>query len=135
MASAEALTWREGSIHVWTGSATASAVVAYAQNMNIVPTVGYVNRQSLAGTYTNHETGRFVQFQIGLVASQHWTLFEMFSSGNEVNMHLKHTGVNGSAGLFLYSGRIDAMPLIGQEGTTFQWAMNGHANVWSSYGG
>jgi len=135
MASSEALVWPEGTIHVWTGSATASAVAAYASNMSITPVVGFVNRQTMGGVYTNHETGRMVQFQIGMVASQHWTLFHMFSSGLMVHVHLAHSGVNGSAGMILYSGRIDSMPFVGQEEQTFQWTMAGHANVWSSYGG
>jgi len=133
--SAEALSWREGVVYIWTGTATASALAAYVQNVNIMPSIGYLNRQTMGGTYTNHETGRYVQFQVGLMASQHWTLFQMFSSGNEVNMHFAHSSVNGSAGIYLYSGRIDTMPLQGQEGAIFQWAINGHANVWSSYGG
>ena len=134
-ASAEAISWREGNIWVWTGSASASAEVAYAVNMNLTPAIGFANRQTMGGKYSNHETGRIVQYQIGLVASQHWTLFKMFSSGAMAHLHFAQSSVNGSAGIYLYSGRINSMPLIGQQGATMQWQMAGYANEWSSYGG
>lgn len=134
-ASAEALAWPEGNIWAWTGSATASAIVVYAQMMQITPTIGFANRQTMGGSYSNHETGRMVQYQVGMAASQHWTLFEMYSSGNEAHLHFTHSGVNGTAGLYLWSGRIQSMSLLGQENGAYQWTMAGYANEWSSYGG
>ena len=133
--SAEAFSWREGNIHVWTGDASASAMVAYAQEISVTAEIYFVNRQSLAGTYTYHETGRLASFQIGTVMSQHWTLFNLFNSGIPAHFHLSHSGVNGSAGMFLHSGRIDRMAFKGRENEMFQWTLEGRANIWSSYGG
>lgn len=133
----ESFSWPDGSINAWTGTATASAAVGFAENSQVTLTRGWDNRPNLSGQYRNHLTGQMAQVSIGILTTLDWTLFRMFESASTaVHLHLKQTGVGGaSGGLLLYSGVIDSMALQGSEGNLYKWAINYHCNTWSGYGG
>ncbi len=62
------------------------------------------------------------------------TLTKVAESATAVHMKLLNTNaVNGSAGFFLYSGRIDALPLQGNANGVMQFSVQYHANQWSAF--
>jgi hypothetical protein len=131
---AEAYTWPEGSVSLWTGSATASAVVAYAQNTDLMLARGWENRRTLSGNYYDIPVGYRADINIGAVFTSDGTLQRMFDSATAVHMKFQHTNApNGSAGLMLYSGRIDALAYRGSENAPYTYTLTYHANQWSAY--
>jgi hypothetical protein len=131
---AEAYSWPEGSIAFWTGSATASAVVGYAQNSDLALARGWENRRTLSGNYYDLATGQRVDLNVGAVYTSDATLARMFDSATAVHVRVTHYNpVNGTAGFLLYSGRIDALRFAGTEGTPYTYQLTYHANQWSAY--
>jgi hypothetical protein len=132
---AETFAWPEGSCHFWTGTATASAVLAYAQQTNVMLVRGWYNTQTLDGTYHDKLTGQRANVTIGAL----WTpdqsaLVRLYESATAVHVHFRHAlSGGGSAGHVLYSGRIDNLQLAGQDGGLYQMMMMYHANSWSAY--
>ena len=131
---AEAYSWPEGSISFWTGSASASAVVAYAQNSDLALAWGWINRQSLAGTYSDLFSGQRADLSVGAVYTSDATLYRMVASATAVHARIVHYNpVNGSAGFVLYSGRVDALRYAGSEDAPYTYQLTYHANAWSAY--
>jgi hypothetical protein len=124
MTSAEVFGWSEGRVYLWTGSATASAVAAYAQNTQANMVHG------------NALTGLRADVSEGLLYTHDATIMKMFHpSATAVHIKLLHSGVNGSAGHFFYSGVIDSLVVAGSEQNPYQYTLNYHANIWSAFGG
>lgn len=130
---AETLNWGEGQVYIFTG--TASAIVAYAQDLNATMVYGWDNRQLVAGTYLDIMTGQRVDLSIRQLYAPDATLQRLAASTAQVNVHLKHSasGGGGSAGIYLYSGRIDQINLAGSENNPYVFGLNYHANLWSAY--
>ena len=133
--SAEAYSFREGSIHIWTGSATASAVIAYAQDVQLSLAWGIDNAAALDGSYHDRLTGQRADLSIGALFTYNATLHRIAQSATAFHAKLLHTGINGSAGYVLWSGRFDALTLVGNEGALMQSTFQSHANRWSAFGG
>lgn len=131
---AETFSWMEGQVYVWTGSATASAVVAYAQDMQGALVRGWDNRARADGSYSNALTGRRADITIHAMFTYDATLLRINESATAVHVHLKQSNALGSAGYFLYSGRIDRIDFQGSEGNPYVYGLAYHANVWSAYG-
>lgn len=130
----EAISWPEGSIYMWTGSATASALLGYAKDMNVNLVVGYDNYQTFDTAYHDNDTGQRADANIGtLYTIDSITSWQFFDAKTAVHIHFQFTGVYGSAGIYLYSGRIDSVVPAGTEKTMFQWRFQYHANRWSAY--
>ncbi len=55
---AETFAWPEGTVYLWTGTATASAIVAYAERVYGTLVYGVDNFRTLDGTYHNLWTGQ-----------------------------------------------------------------------------
>lgn len=129
----EAWAWGEGQVSIWTG--TASAVVpAYAQNTRVTVAYGWDNFVDLTGVYHDNATGQRADLTIGaLWCMNHSALLTMAHSQTAVHVHLRHSGIMGTAGLYLYSGRIDAYDLNGSEGDLYSINLAYHANAWSAY--
>jgi len=132
----EVYAWPEGTIYLYTGTATASALVAYAQNLRASIGRGWDNYRTLTGLYQDALTGLRADVQIGtFYTTDNVTLTRMFESATAVHMHLKHGSTTiGTAGVFLYSGRLDNIEIAGSDGELFRYAVNYHANAWSAYG-
>lgn len=129
----EAFSWPEGSIAFWTGSATASAVVAYAQNSDLSFVWGWENRRTLSGNYYDIPTDTRADLSVGAVFTSDGTLARMAQSATAVHVRIAHyNAVNGSAGYALYSGRIDALRYAGSEGAPYTYTLTYHANQWSA---
>ena len=133
---AEVWAWPEASVYLYTGTATASALVAYAQNTRVSLVRGWDNYRTLTGLYQDALTGLRADVQIGaLYTLDNTALTRFFESATAVHIHfrLANTPV-GSAGHFLYSGRLDSLEIAGSDGELFRYAVNYHANAWSAYG-
>lgn len=131
---AEAYSWAEGQIAFWTGSATASAVVAYAQNSDLALARGWINRQSLAGSYADLLSGQRADLTVGAVYTSDPTLVRMVESATAIHVRVNHTNaVNGSAGFLLYSGRVDMLRFAGTQDAPYTYQLTYHANQWSAY--
>jgi hypothetical protein len=131
---AEAYSWPEGSIAFWTGSATASAVVAYATTNDLTLARGWENRRTLSGNYYDLLTGQRADLSVGAVYTSDLTLARMIESATAVHVRLNHTNVvNGSAGFLLYSGRVDALRYAGTDAAPYTYQLTYHANQWSAY--
>src|SRR3990172_4707973 len=124
---AEVWAWPEASVYLYTGTATASALVAYAQNTRVSLVRGWDNYRTLTGLYQDALTGLRADAQIGALDTV--TLTRMFESATAVHAHFRHANSNvGSAGHFLYSGRLDTLEFAGSDGELFRYAVNYHAN-------
>ena len=132
----EVFSWMEGSVHIWTGSASASAVVAFAQNVQGNPQYGMQSDAAASGRYFMHSTGRRFDLTIGALYTYDATLARMAASArSDVHVKLLHTGIHGSAGYLLYSGAIDALPFQGNEGAPYSYQLVYHCHSWKPFGG
>lgn len=131
----EIVSWPEGSIYLWTGTATASALIGYATDVNAMFNYGVDNFRTLDTAYHDRYTGQRVDLYVGAL----WVINDlvwqkMADAKTAVHVHLKHSnGANESGGRYLYSGAIDAITLAGRERGLFQMGFQYHANLWSAY--
>ena len=133
---AETYAWPEGTIYIWTASATASAVVGYAQSVRATLVRGWENYQTLDGGWHNRHTGQRADVQIGaLLTRDNSALNAMLdATGVLVHLHLLYDhSAGGSAGRYLWSGQIDTMSDNGSEGQSTTMEMAYHCNIWSAY--
>lgn len=133
---AETFTWAEGLVYAWTGGAGAtSALLAYAESVWAQFNKGYDNFQTLTGTYQDRYTGQRADLYLTTrYITDNSALRQMFENGTAVHMHLLHSGIHGSAGYYLYSGRIDGVDLNEREADIMRQSVTYHCNVWSAYG-
>lgn len=131
---AEAFSWPEGQIAFWTGTATASAVVAYAQNNTLTLNYGWLNQQMLDGSYQDFTTGRRADLSVGALFTFDQTVMKIAQSATAVHARLlHHNAAEGSAGYLLYSGRLDSVALNGSEQAPYTYQLSFHANSWSAF--
>lgn len=130
---AEVVGWPEGQIYVWTGTATASALVGYAENLSLTFQRGFINRETLSGGYYDYTTGRRADVNCGAVWSYDGTLRYMYDSATAVHMKLIHSSLGNSAGYLFYSGRMDTLAAQGAEGNVLKFNIQAHFNVWSAF--
>ena len=133
---AETYVWPEGTIYLWTGSATSSAVVAYAMNVRATVMRGWDNYQTLDGAWHNRHTGLRADVSIGaLLTRDNSALNAMFdTTAAPVHLHLMWDhGAGGSAGRIFYSGQLDTLNDNGSDGQSTMMDMMYHANAWTAY--
>lgn len=133
MAITETFAWPEGHVLVWTG--TSNPVTAWlAANSNCQLVRGWANiGPTFDGSYTDVLTGQRANVTIGQAFMYGNVLREMFESATAVHMEHYHSSINGSAGIKLWSGRIDQVNTQGQQGGVYTVQMVYHANSWSAY--
>lgn len=131
----QAFTWNEGSVYIWTGNASpsTSAVIAYAANMRAPFEIGWDNRANASGSYYDHKTGQRCNLTIGAVHTVDSTIMKIFQSATAVHMKLLHSNLAGSAGVLLYSGRIDNLQYAGSERSPYSYTLAAHFNAWSAF--
>lgn len=132
----EAFIWKEGSISLWTGAASpsTSAVIAYAQNMQVGMNYGWMEHESVDGVYARHQTGQSIDISFGAIYTSDGTIVRMAQSATAVHIGIYQSGVNGSAGVNAYSGHISGLSLAGDETNPHIYTLTYHSNVWSAYG-
>lgn len=131
----EAFTWPEGTVVIYTGNATpsTSAIQGYAQDSRLSFAWGWDNRQAAGGNYRDHLTGKRVDVSVGAVYVFDKTLARIAESATAVHMKFIHSSVNGTAGYFLYSGRIESIEYAGSEPSPYTYTFKYHANYWSGF--
>lgn len=129
----EVFGWPEGYVYLYTGNLAASALIALAENTQTTFAYGYDNRVAANGVYADHLTGRRCDVTIGAMYTMDITTIRMMQSATAVHMKFLHSGLNGSAGHWLYSGRIDNYAINGRKADTYKLSIKGHFNVWSAY--
>lgn len=131
----EVYSWMEGRVLVWTGTATASALVGYMQNMQAIGVYGWEDRQTVAGVYSQHQTGQLMSIAFQYFYGLDATLAKMIQSATAMHLKIDHSSpANGSGGLFLWSAVVDSFALVGAEGSPYTWSINLHGHEWSHYG-
>lgn len=133
MADSEAFVWPEGQLVIWTGIGAASAVVAYAQNNSLNMMYGWVNREQASGGYYDYLTGQRADLSVQAVMTFDGTLRRLAESRTAIHMKFINSGVNGSGGYNLWSGRIDSLNHNGTEAAPFTYTMAAHFNSWSAF--
>jgi len=130
----ESFTWSEGNIYLWTGSATASAVPAYAEDTQVTLGYGWDNWATVSGVWNDTLTGERADLTFGtLYTTDNSALMAFHAAKTAVHVHLRHDALNTSAGVYLYSGRIDEVMLAGRTNDIYRFRVTYHANVWSAY--
>lgn len=129
----EAFSWMEGQVWISTGVPFAtSAYFAYAESTRVTRQIGYVNTPGAGGVYTNHSTGQKADVNIG-AAYAYPTIDKYFEAQTAVHMKFVQSTINGSAVLYLYSGRIQSLSVIGARGDVFKYELQAYFNNWSAY--
>ena len=132
--TAEVFAWPEGEVLLWTGSATPYAV-GYANGVAVQVTEGWRNRgPSLGGTYNDFLTGRIAYVNVRAGYTYDADLIGIMQAGTAVHCEVRHSGINGTAGVVLHSGRLSNLTINGQAGGLFTYSLNYYANHWSAYG-
>lgn len=131
----EVYAWPEASITLYTGShaPATSAVQAFAKSVNAAMVRGWMNNQTLGSEYYNVLTGQRADVSIAALYTYGAAAIKMIEAATAVHLKLNHTGVNGSAGFYLYSGVFDSLALNGADNGIFQFTMAYHANSWSAF--
>lgn len=129
----EIYVWPEGTVSIYTGTGATSAVVAFAQQSQASRSWGWLNSVTVGGIYADHLTGKRVNVSIRALHTYDGTVAKMAESATAIHMKFTHSGVNGSAGVFLYSGRIDALNYAGTEENPYTWDLQAHFNQWSAF--
>jgi hypothetical protein len=133
----EVFIWREGQVSLWTGSATpiaASAVLAYAENMQAIMARGYDEHESIDGVYARHLTGQSVDLSIQALYTTDATIVRMVQSATAMHIHMAQSGVNGSAGFNFYSGVVTTFTLAGDRSNPHIYSLSYRGNLFSAYG-
>ena len=133
---AESYVWGEGTIYVWTGSATATAVIAYAQNVRATMVRGWENYQTLDGAWHNRHTGQRADVQIGALLTRDNSALNVIADTTAalVHIHLLYNhSAGGSAGRILWSGQFDSFGDNGSEGQSVLSDVSFHCNSWTAY--
>lgn len=124
----------EGAIHIWAGTTAASgSPIAYIENQQLSLAYGWDTSPSLSGTYRDHLTGQAAQVSVGIGYTFDKTLLQRFNSATAVHYKFIHSGIHGTGGYFLFSGRIDSLAFAAQQGGVFQFTLAGHASKWSAF--
>lgn len=131
----EVYTWNEGQIYLWSGTATASALIAFAQNAQALLQYGWENHPSVAGVYAEHLTGQRADLTIQALYTYDAAAIKLILSATALHVKLDHSGINGSAGFLFYSGHVDTLAPGGSEGIPYSYTLAYHAFAWSAYGG
>ena len=130
----ESFAWPEGNVWMSTGLPFAtSAYIGLAESTQSNLQIGWVNTQAAGGVYYNHSTGQRADVTINKMYSFDKTAQRWFDSATAVHMKFIHSSVNGTAGYFLYSGRIQSLSIQGNAGQVFKQAIVYFANNWSAF--
>lgn len=134
---AEVYSWAEGSVYVWTGGASTSALIAYARNVTVTKQITYQHyKPPHSTTFVNYPIASGVTLTIGQMYTDS-TLQLMFNSatGGGYHVHVKNVvgGITQSGGIFLYSGNLNTNDIGTTEGAISTLAVNGIFPSWSDY--
>lgn len=126
--------WPEGSLHLWTGSHTASGnPVAYVENSRLTLAYDWDWTPTLSGNYNPHLAGRQASFGIGGVYAYGSNVARLFEARTAVHVKLTHQHFSGSAGFLLWSARLSTLAENGADGQLFGYSLAGNSYTWSAF--
>lgn len=129
----EAISWMEGVVSFFTGGAT--AVVAYAQDMDVSIMRGWNNRQNVNGRYIDRLTGQRADVNIAAMYTYDTTILRLFDQEpTAVFMTINHSALSVSAGYRFSNGVIQSVSLEGAEGGAYRFSVQYYANTWTAWG-
>lgn len=124
----------ECTLHLWTGSHTASGgAMVYAENVSVSLTMEYDTTPSLSGTYRDHAIGKRAEISIGRAYNLSAIYDKWLTSATAVHFKATMNHYGGSAGVILYSGRLDNVTLAGSMNGVMSQQIQGHANIWTGF--
>lgn len=129
----EAYGWSEGTVSIFTAGTAVSATIAYCENTNANISWGWDNKATLSGAYRDVLTGQRMDVTIQAIYTNTKTFQRMALSATAVHMKFNHSSVNGTAGFWGFSGRIDAMPIVGGAGENYKFSLRAHFNNFSAF--
>jgi hypothetical protein len=133
MAEHESISFGEGIARLWTGTASAY-VMAHVENVNVSMTRSWLNYLTLGG-YRDLSVGLIAEVNIGAVWTYDNSLSYLWASATAVHMELYNSNaVAPSAGMVLWSGRIDNLTFNGAQGDVMRASMAYHSNAIGIYG-
>ena len=131
----ESFSWMEGAAWYSTGVPfVTSGLFAYCENTQVVEQWGWVYTPAANGAYRDHLTGQRADVTIQAAYTFNMTIARVAESATALHMKFLHNTINGSAGLNLYSGRIDTQTFIGQRAGVYQFSLRAHFGSWSAFG-
>lgn len=130
----QAFTFRNGQLHIWTGSHTASgSALGYVEGVNLALNWGWQNDPSLSGTYRDHASGLRADLGFSKVHIFDPRLHILANLATAVHAKLTQSHILGSAGIVLYSGRIDQLAFRETPGQADTLSLASHFNIWSAF--
>lgn len=134
MADQEAISFSEGLARMWTGTATAYTL-AVVENVNVSLERNWLTYRTLDGTYRDLDAGYRCAVNVGAVWTYDNTISRWWASATAVHMEIYHSNTLApSAGVLLWTGRIDSVQYNGQQGDVMRLQMAYHATNFSAYG-
>lgn len=134
--AAEAFGWPEGLLYFYTGvTAQSGNPIAYVENSNGNLQWGWQWDKSLSGTYRPHLIDRTVDASFNARYTFETTTTVQRLVNLETAMHIKllHSSINGTGGLFLFSGRVAGFSVGGNAGDTYMYTISYQAHQWSAF--
>lgn len=130
----EAFGWPDSVVYASTGVAFAtSAIIGLAEQTTVNRQYAWVNTVASNGRYYNHITGQRADVNIGQIYSYDKTLEKIAELQTALHMKLVYTGANGTAGIFLYSGQIQSLNIVGAPGQLFKATFAAFFNNWQTF--
>lgn len=124
----------EASVWIWTGSHTQSGSIAqYVETFSVNLQTQYANEPAVNGVYYDHLTNRRADASMGGMIAYGNRLMQIQKLETAVHMKVMLQDHTGSAGVLLYSGRIDSLTPNGALGQVWKYGLQYHSNLWSSF--
>lgn len=131
----EAFSHREGALYMWTGSAAASgSPVGFVNNVSVSFQYSWQNQLSIGTARYEWLNDARADVMIGTLWTNTSRVYELaHQTGQVVHIKLEASGVNGSGGWLVYSGQIDSVQVLSQQGGVDMLSMMGHGFEWTGY--
>lgn len=134
---AEVLVFSEGSAYMWTGAATASSLLTFVRANTIALTTNYAHfKPPHATRYTDYPIASGVTLTLTQARSQLAAMKNFAAAtggGNHFHIFESVGNITQSAGIFLYSGNINSVNIVGQSESEVTLALNAVFPSWSAY--
>lgn len=127
----EPFPFADGTLHLWTGAATASgSALTHVQQTHLALVWGWRGDPSLSGVVRDHLTGQRADMAfVGTFNLEHaQTVARIAASATAVHLKFTHTSIDGSAGYVAHSARIDSLTFDNDH-----YTLSAHAHTWSAF--
>lgn len=130
----EPFSFAEGTLHVWTGAATASgSALAYVHSARFAPAWGWQSDLALDGSAYEHLTGQRAALAFTFAHTSERALALLAQTTALLHFKLTHSGLDGSAGYIAWSGRVDRLEVLAAPESWVACTVEAHAPTWSAF--